>query len=82
MVRLPLREEKTWGENGPAFLLSLFVAFFCSFHSFRTCFDFLMRMMSDEIGRWILDRENSEMVTGTRGKSILAEKTCADHELW
>ena len=61
--------------------LSLFVAFFCSFHSFRTCFDFLMRMMSDEIGRWILDRENSEMVTGTRGKSILAEKTCANHKL-
>ena len=39
-----------------------------------------MRMNNDEIGRWILDRENSEMTTGTRGKSILAEKTCAEQE--
>ena len=39
-----------------------------------------MRMKSDEIGRWILDRENSEMATGTRGKSILAEKTCAEEQ--
>ena len=39
-----------------------------------------MRMKSDEIGRWMLDRENSEMATGTRGKSILAEKTCAEEQ--
>ena len=37
-------------------------------------------MKSDEIGRWILDWENSEMATATRGKSILAEKTCAEQE--